>query len=166
MQDSVQAFRIQPAVCDDAQQAGHEQRPDTHRGVDAADLPPSEAERDDQVAAEGDQPCPPDKELQEVHHCQAPLNPHDAQSSVQLDSVRTDGEVIAFSDGAQAQDVEVWAHELTHVIQYEELGAALSLLLAARTPRPDAADGSKSEAPAMDPPNAVAVARGAPQATG
>ena len=39
-----------------------------------------------------------------------------------LEGAITLGEVIAFSDGAQAQDVEVWAHELTHVIQYEELG--------------------------------------------
>ena len=40
-----------------------------------------------------------------------------------LDGAITLGEVIAFTDGAQAQeDVEVWAHELTHVIQYEELG--------------------------------------------
>ena len=39
-----------------------------------------------------------------------------------LEGAITLGEVIAFSDGAQAQEVEVWAHELTHVIQYEELG--------------------------------------------
>jgi hypothetical protein len=40
-----------------------------------------------------------------------------------LEGAITLGEVIAFSDGAQAQeDVELWAHELTHVIQYEELG--------------------------------------------
>jgi hypothetical protein len=40
-----------------------------------------------------------------------------------LDGAVTLGEVIAFTDGAEAQeDVEVWAHELTHVIQYEELG--------------------------------------------
>jgi hypothetical protein len=86
VQDSVQTLRIQPAVRDDAQQARHEQRADTHRGVDAADLPAGETERDDHVAAEGDQPCPPDKELEEVHHCQAHLNPHDAQSSVTLGS--------------------------------------------------------------------------------
>jgi hypothetical protein len=40
-----------------------------------------------------------------------------------LDGAVTLGEVIAFSDGTEAQeDVELWAHELTHVIQYEELG--------------------------------------------
>ena len=40
-----------------------------------------------------------------------------------LEGAITLGEVIAFSDGAQAQeDVELWAHELTHVVQYEELG--------------------------------------------
>ena len=40
-----------------------------------------------------------------------------------LEGAITLGEVIAFSDGAQAQDdIELWAHELTHVIQYEELG--------------------------------------------
>jgi Domain of unknown function (DUF4157) len=40
-----------------------------------------------------------------------------------LEGAITLGEVIAFSDGMQAQqDVEVWAHELTHVIQYEQLG--------------------------------------------
>jgi hypothetical protein len=48
------------------------------------------------------------------------------------------GEVIAFSDGAQAQeDVELWTHELTHVMQYKELGietfaAGLTLGLIAR----------------------------------
>ena len=31
--------------------------------------------------------------------------------------------MIAFSDATDAQeDVELWAHELTHVNQYEELG--------------------------------------------
>jgi hypothetical protein len=40
-----------------------------------------------------------------------------------MEGAITLGEVIAFSDGMQAQqDVEVWAHELTHVVQYEELG--------------------------------------------
>jgi Domain of unknown function (DUF4157) len=40
-----------------------------------------------------------------------------------LEGAITLGEVIAFSDGGQAQeDVELWAHELTHVIQYEQLG--------------------------------------------
>jgi hypothetical protein len=39
-----------------------------------------------------------------------------------LEGAITLGEVIAFSDGAQPQDVELWAHELTHVIQYEQLG--------------------------------------------
>ena len=40
-----------------------------------------------------------------------------------MEGAITLGEVIAFSDGMQAQqDVEVWAHELTHVIQYEQLG--------------------------------------------
>ena len=40
-----------------------------------------------------------------------------------LEGAITLGEVIAFSDGMQAQqDVEVWAHELTHVLQYERLG--------------------------------------------
>ena len=39
-----------------------------------------------------------------------------------LEGAVTLGEVIAFSDGSQVQDVELWAHELTHVIQYEELG--------------------------------------------
>ena len=40
-----------------------------------------------------------------------------------MEGAITLGEVIAFSDGMQAtQDVEVWAHELTHVMQYEQLG--------------------------------------------
>ena len=40
-----------------------------------------------------------------------------------LDGAVTFGEVIAFSDATDAQeDVELWAHELTHVNQYEELG--------------------------------------------
>ena len=39
-----------------------------------------------------------------------------------LEGAVTLGEVIAFSDGTEAQDVELWAHELTHVTQYEELG--------------------------------------------
>ena len=39
-----------------------------------------------------------------------------------LEGAVTLGEVIAFSDGTQTQDVELWAHELTHVVQYEELG--------------------------------------------
>ena len=40
-----------------------------------------------------------------------------------LDGAITLGEVIAFTDAAEAQeDVELWAHELTHVIQYEQLG--------------------------------------------
>ena len=40
-----------------------------------------------------------------------------------MEGAITLGEVIAFTDGRQAQqDVEVWAHELTHVIQYEQLG--------------------------------------------
>ena len=40
-----------------------------------------------------------------------------------LDGAVTVGEVIAFSDATDAQeDVELWAHELTHVNQYEELG--------------------------------------------
>ena len=40
-----------------------------------------------------------------------------------MEGAITLGEVIAFSGGVQAQeDVEVWAHELTHVIQYEQLG--------------------------------------------
>jgi len=39
-----------------------------------------------------------------------------------LEGAVTLGEVIAFSDGAQVQDIELWAHELTHVVQYEELG--------------------------------------------
>ena len=39
-----------------------------------------------------------------------------------MEGAITLGEVIAFSDGMQAEDVEVWAHELTHVTQYEQLG--------------------------------------------
>jgi hypothetical protein len=40
-----------------------------------------------------------------------------------LDGAITLGEVIAFSDGMEAlKDVELWAHELTHVVQYEGLG--------------------------------------------
>jgi hypothetical protein len=40
-----------------------------------------------------------------------------------LEGAITLGEVIAFTDAAEAQeDVELWAHELTHVMQYEELG--------------------------------------------
>jgi len=40
-----------------------------------------------------------------------------------LDGAVTVGEVIAFSDATDAQeDLELWAHELTHVNQYEELG--------------------------------------------
>jgi len=39
-----------------------------------------------------------------------------------MEGAITLGEVIAFSDGMQAQDVEVWSHELTHVTQYEQLG--------------------------------------------
>ena len=40
-----------------------------------------------------------------------------------LEGAVTLGEVIAFSDGSQvSQDVELWAHELTHVMQYEQLG--------------------------------------------
>jgi len=40
-----------------------------------------------------------------------------------LEGAVTLGEVIAFTDGAEAQqDIELWAHELTHVIQYEGLG--------------------------------------------
>ena len=39
-----------------------------------------------------------------------------------MEGAITLGEVIAFTDGMQAQDVEVWAHELTHVTQYERLG--------------------------------------------
>jgi hypothetical protein len=40
-----------------------------------------------------------------------------------LEGAITLGEVIAFSGGVQVpEDVEVWAHELTHVIQYEQLG--------------------------------------------
>ena len=39
-----------------------------------------------------------------------------------MEGAITLGEVIAFTDGMQAQDVEVWAHELTHVTQYEQLG--------------------------------------------
>lgn len=40
-----------------------------------------------------------------------------------LDGAVTVGEVVAFSDATDAQeDLELWAHELTHVNQYEELG--------------------------------------------
>jgi hypothetical protein len=40
-----------------------------------------------------------------------------------LEGAVTLGEVVAFSDDTKAQeDVELWAHELTHVTQYEELG--------------------------------------------
>jgi hypothetical protein len=40
-----------------------------------------------------------------------------------LDGAVTLSEVIAFSDGTKPhEDVELWAHELTHVTQYEELG--------------------------------------------
>src|SRR5688572_33231813 len=39
-----------------------------------------------------------------------------------MEGAITLGEVIAFTDGMQAQDVEVWSHELTHVTQYEQLG--------------------------------------------
>jgi hypothetical protein len=40
-----------------------------------------------------------------------------------LDGAVTLGEVIAFSDGVDAQeDIELWAHELTHVTQYEARG--------------------------------------------
>ena len=39
-----------------------------------------------------------------------------------MEGAITLGEIIAFSDGMQAQDVEVWSHELTHVTQYEQLG--------------------------------------------
>jgi Domain of unknown function (DUF4157) len=39
-----------------------------------------------------------------------------------LEGAVTLDEVIAFSDDMEAKDVELWAHELTHVIQYEELG--------------------------------------------
>ena len=40
-----------------------------------------------------------------------------------LEGAVTLGEVIAFTHGEEAQeDVELWAHELTHVMQYEQLG--------------------------------------------
>jgi len=40
-----------------------------------------------------------------------------------MEGAITLGEVIAFSEATDAQeDVELWAHELTHVNQYEELG--------------------------------------------
>lgn len=40
-----------------------------------------------------------------------------------LDGAITLVEIIAFSDADDVQgDIELWAHELTHVIQYEELG--------------------------------------------
>jgi hypothetical protein len=40
-----------------------------------------------------------------------------------LEGAITLGEVIAFSGGVLvSEDVELWAHELTHVMQYERLG--------------------------------------------
>jgi Domain of unknown function (DUF4157) len=40
-----------------------------------------------------------------------------------LEGAVTLGEVIAFSGNVQvSEDVELWAHELTHVMQYEQLG--------------------------------------------
>jgi hypothetical protein len=40
-----------------------------------------------------------------------------------LDGAVTFGEVVVFSDGTEAQeDIELWAHELTHVVQYETRG--------------------------------------------
>ena len=40
-----------------------------------------------------------------------------------LDGAVTFGEVVAFSDAMEAQqDIELWAHELTHVVQYETRG--------------------------------------------
>ena len=80
--DAVHALRVDPAVRDDSHEPGHEERADAHRRVDAADLAAREAERDDHVGAERDQPRAPHEELHEVHHREAELDAHGAASLV------------------------------------------------------------------------------------
>ena len=80
--DAVHALRVDPAVCDDSYEAGHEERSDTHSRVDTAHLAPSETERDDHVGAERDQPRAPHEELHEVHQREAESDAHGAASQI------------------------------------------------------------------------------------
>lgn len=65
-----------PSVCDDAHNGRHEQRGDSHRGEETADLQSVEFQCVAEVGPQRDQPCSPNGVLEKVHQGQANFDIH------------------------------------------------------------------------------------------
>ena len=76
MADAQQFLRRNPAVGDNPHHGGHEQRGDSHRREEAADLQSREVESASQVGAQRDKPRTPDRILKEVHGDKPKFNSH------------------------------------------------------------------------------------------
>ena len=76
MADAQQFLRRNPAIGDNPHHGGHEQRGDSHRREEAADLQSREVESASQVGAQRDKPRTPDRILKEVHGDKPKFNSH------------------------------------------------------------------------------------------
>ena len=76
MADAQQFLRRNPAVGDNTHHGGHEQRSDSHRREEAADLQSREVESASQVGAQRNKPRAPDRILEEVHDDKPKFNSH------------------------------------------------------------------------------------------
>src|SRR6185437_7068164 len=76
MADAENPLRIQPPVRHDAKKRGRKDRGHPHGAIDAPTLPAIEMQNVEHISAQRDQPCSPNKELQEIHDGQAEFDLH------------------------------------------------------------------------------------------
>ena len=74
--DAQQLLRGDPAVGDDTHEGRHEERCDTHRSEETADLQPCELKSSAEVGAQRNEPRTPDRVLQEVHDDKTEFDSH------------------------------------------------------------------------------------------
>lgn len=74
--DAQRLLRGDPAVGDDTHEGRHEERCDTHRSEETADLQPCELKSSAEVGAQRNEPRTPDRVLQEVHDDKTEFDSH------------------------------------------------------------------------------------------
>lgn len=70
MKDTEEAFGVDPTVSDDTDDTGHEERSDTHEGIDRTDLFAIGTKLYSHISSKRDEPGSPGGELEEVHYSQ------------------------------------------------------------------------------------------------
>src|SRR6185437_11070136 len=76
MTNTQHPLRIDPSVRDDPESCRGEYRGYPHRTVNTSDLFAVEMQYVEHIIAQRDQPCPPDKEFQEIHRDQPGFDIH------------------------------------------------------------------------------------------